>query len=138
MLYWLTGTITSSTRLYWENLHSDERAPRHISVPTGIARFPKEPIRFPRPWVEAKYDVTHWTEMPRGGHFAAMEQPDCSSTTSGRSSRRALMPSQRQPSSADQLGTGASSAVAMKASASAWRRKPSATAASADSVTAAT
>jgi epoxide hydrolase len=75
MLYWLTGTITSSTRLYWENLHSAERAPKHISVPTGIARFPKEPIRFPRPWVEAKYDVTHWAEMPRGGHFAAMEQP---------------------------------------------------------------
>jgi microsomal epoxide hydrolase len=75
MLYWVSGTITSSTRLYWENLHSDEHAPRHLSVPTGIARFPGEPIRFPRPWVEAKYDVTHWAEFDRGGHFAAMEQP---------------------------------------------------------------
>ncbi len=76
MLYWLTGTITSSTRLYWENLHSDEHAPAYVSTPTGLARFPREPIRFPRPWVERKYNVVHWAEMPRGGHFAAMEQPE--------------------------------------------------------------
>ena len=41
-----------------------------------MARYPKEPIRFPRPWVERAYNVTHWAEMPRGGHFAALEQPD--------------------------------------------------------------
>jgi epoxide hydrolase len=75
MAYWVTGTITSSTRLYWENLHSDEHAPRRIEVPTGIARFPGEPIRFPRPWVEAKYNVAHWRAFEEGGHFAAMEQP---------------------------------------------------------------
>ena len=47
-----------------------------IDVPTGVARYPKEIVRFPRPWVERRYNVTHWTDMPRGGHFAAMEQPE--------------------------------------------------------------
>ena len=46
-------------------------------VPTGVARYPKEEIlRFPRSWVEQRYNVTHWAVMPRGGHFAAMEQPE--------------------------------------------------------------
>jgi pimeloyl-ACP methyl ester carboxylesterase len=78
MLYWVTQTITSSTRLYWELQHSGpgERAPEFVAVPTGIARYPKEPIRFPRAWVERRYNVTHWVDMPRGGHFAAMEQPE--------------------------------------------------------------
>jgi pimeloyl-ACP methyl ester carboxylesterase len=75
MSYWVTQTITSSARLYWERQHSSER-PDYVTVPTGVARFPKEPLRFPRPWVERSYNVTHWTEMPRGGHFAAMEQPE--------------------------------------------------------------
>jgi hypothetical protein len=47
-----------------------------VRVPTGIARFPKEVLRFPRAWVEHQYNVTHWSDMPRGGHFAAMEQPE--------------------------------------------------------------
>jgi epoxide hydrolase len=78
MLYWVTQTITSSTRLYWELLHlgSGQRAPEYVSVPTGIACYPKEVIRFPRSWVERRYNVTHWADMPRGGHFAAMEQPE--------------------------------------------------------------
>jgi pimeloyl-ACP methyl ester carboxylesterase len=46
-----------------------------ITVPTGVARFPKEMHRPPRSWVEKKYNVVRWTEMPRGGHFAALEQP---------------------------------------------------------------
>ena len=46
-------------------------------VPTGIARYPKEEIlRFPRSWVAQIYNLTYWSELPRGGHFAAMEQPD--------------------------------------------------------------
>ena len=49
--------------------------PEFVSVPTGVARFPKEVVRFPRAWVERQYNVTHWTDMPRGGHFAAMEPP---------------------------------------------------------------
>ncbi len=78
MLYWVTQTITSSARLYWESKHSGvwEEAPDFVGVPTGVARYPKEEVlRFPRPWVERFYNVTHWAVMPRGGHFAAMEQP---------------------------------------------------------------
>jgi pimeloyl-ACP methyl ester carboxylesterase len=45
-------------------------------VPTGVAVFPYELFIAPRKWAEASYNLTHWTEMPRGGHFAAMEQPD--------------------------------------------------------------
>jgi pimeloyl-ACP methyl ester carboxylesterase len=76
MLYWVTGTITSSTRLYWERQHSGERSQPYVSVPTGVARYPKEILKFPRSWVERHYNVTRWEAMPRGGHFAAMEQPE--------------------------------------------------------------
>jgi epoxide hydrolase len=75
MMYWATGTITSSARLYWELQHSSRRKVDRVEIPTGIARYPKEIIQFPRPWVEQRYNVTYWAEMPRGGHFAAMEQP---------------------------------------------------------------
>jgi pimeloyl-ACP methyl ester carboxylesterase len=75
MLYWVNETITSSTRLYWERHHSAAGAD-YVSVPTGVARYPKEPIRYPRAWVERQYNLTRWVEMPRGGHFAAMEQPE--------------------------------------------------------------
>jgi pimeloyl-ACP methyl ester carboxylesterase len=78
MLYWVTQTITSSARLYWEARHAASRdeKPEYVGVPTGVARYPKEDVlRFPRPWVERHYNVTHWTVMPQGGHFAAMEQP---------------------------------------------------------------
>jgi epoxide hydrolase len=77
MTYWVTQTITSSMRLYWERTHVDahEDAAEIVGVPTGIARYPKEPLRIPRSWVERRYNVTHWEDMPRGGHFAAMEQP---------------------------------------------------------------
>jgi pimeloyl-ACP methyl ester carboxylesterase len=78
MLYWLTQTITSSARLYWESRHGGmwKEKPEFVGVPTGVARYPKEPVRFPRAWVERQYNVTHWAELPRGGHFAAMEQPE--------------------------------------------------------------
>ena len=73
--YWVTQTITSSARLYWEHMHSGDR-PDYVAVPTGVARYPKEILRYPRPWVERAYNVTYWAGMPRGGHFAAMEQPE--------------------------------------------------------------
>jgi pimeloyl-ACP methyl ester carboxylesterase len=79
MVYWVTQTITSSMRLYWETMHSGvlQEPPPYVAVPTGIARYPKEEIlRFPRAWVEEHFNVVHWAELPRGGHFAAMEQPD--------------------------------------------------------------
>jgi pimeloyl-ACP methyl ester carboxylesterase len=78
MLYWVTGTSTSSVRLYWETNRSGvlrEKLP-FIAIPTGVARYPKEVLRWPRSWVEQQYNVTHWAVMPRGGHFAAMEQPE--------------------------------------------------------------
>ena len=77
MMYWLTQTITSSARLYWENRNADSASgpSEFVDVPTGVARYPKEVLRFPRTWVERRYNVMHWVEMPRGGHFAAMEQP---------------------------------------------------------------
>ena len=79
MLYWVTQTITSSARLYWETMHSGvlQEPLEYVGVPTGVARFPREEIlRFPRSWVEQRYNVTRWVNMPRGGHFAAMEQPE--------------------------------------------------------------
>ncbi len=79
MLYWVTQTITSSARLYWETMHSGvlQEPLEYVGVPTGVARYPKEEIlRFPRSWVEQRYNVTQWVDMPRGGHFAAMEQPE--------------------------------------------------------------
>jgi pimeloyl-ACP methyl ester carboxylesterase len=78
MLYWVTRTIASSARLYREARAADAHgaAPQYVGVPTGVGRYPKEVLRFPRPWVEQQYNVTHWAVMPRGGHFAAMEQPE--------------------------------------------------------------
>ena len=78
MMYWVTQTSTSSARLYWEHQHrgSGQGEPGFVGVPTGVARYPKEVVRFPRSWVERRYNVTHWADMPRGGHFAAMEQPE--------------------------------------------------------------
>lgn len=76
-IYWFTGNITSSLRLYKERgLAAPQLQPgQRVPVPFGHARFPKEIMRPPREWAERLYDVRHWTEMPRGGHFAAMEQP---------------------------------------------------------------
>ena len=77
-LYWVTETITSSARLYWESRHSGMPATSlpFVDVPTGVARYPKEVLRWPRSWVERQYRVVHWAEMDRGGHFPAMEQPE--------------------------------------------------------------
>jgi epoxide hydrolase len=75
MLYWVTGSGASSARLYWESFN-DFATDGRVELPTGVAAFPKEILRTPRPWVEAAYNVTHWTTMPRGGHFAAFEQPE--------------------------------------------------------------
>lgn len=76
-LYWFTQTITSSVRMYYESrlaplqLGRGERVP----APCAIARFPIESPFPPREWVERGYNVVRWTEMPRGGHFAAAEEP---------------------------------------------------------------
>jgi epoxide hydrolase len=75
MLYWATSSGASSARLYWESFNNFARNDR-VELPTGVAAFPKEILRPPRRWCEAVYNITHWTTMPRGGHFAAFEQPD--------------------------------------------------------------
>jgi pimeloyl-ACP methyl ester carboxylesterase len=74
----MTQTITSSLRMYYEN----RKAPLHLALgefvrpPCAIAVFPKEIAIPPREWVERGYNVQRWTEMPRGGHCAAMEEPE--------------------------------------------------------------
>lgn len=75
-LYWLTGTIGSSMRIYFED-HGPGRdlpLPR-VDTPTGHALFPAEIIKTPRAWAERRFNIQHWRVMPRGGHFAAMEEP---------------------------------------------------------------
>ena len=76
-LYWVTQTAASSARIYYESRHAppSANASRRIEVPTACADFPKEIIWSPRRWLEPRYNITRWTEMPKGGHFAAFEQP---------------------------------------------------------------
>jgi pimeloyl-ACP methyl ester carboxylesterase len=74
MLYWITNSGASSARLYWESF-STFGAGERVEIPTGIAAFPKEILKAPRSWCADGYHITHWTTMPRGGHFAAFEQP---------------------------------------------------------------
>ena len=75
MLYWLTASGASSARLYWESFGSFGGGDK-VEIPTGVASFPKEIIRSPRRWCEQSYNITHWTTMPKGGHFGAFEQPE--------------------------------------------------------------
>jgi len=77
MIYWITETANSSTRLYYEARHHPWRLKpgTRIEAPAGIAIFPGELVRPPRHWAERVLNVKRWTDMPRGGHFAAMEEP---------------------------------------------------------------
>ncbi len=77
-IYWVTETINSSMRLYYEVRQRPWRLKKgeRIRVPTGVAAFPKEILRPPREWAERVYTVARWTAMPAGGHFAAMEEPE--------------------------------------------------------------
>ena len=76
-IYWFTNTITSSTRIYYENRNTQQIKPMEfINVPTGAAIFPAEIFITPRAWAEESYDLRHWTVMDEGGHFAALEKPE--------------------------------------------------------------
>jgi pimeloyl-ACP methyl ester carboxylesterase len=77
-IYWFTASMPSAMRLYWEGRQAPLRfAPgERIRVPVGIAHFPREVWMPPRRYVERGYNVTRWTEMPAGGHFAPLEEPD--------------------------------------------------------------
>jgi pimeloyl-ACP methyl ester carboxylesterase len=76
MLYWLTNTGASSARLYWESWVA-AFVSQPIDLPVGVSVFPGDPIRSSRRWAERFFkNIVHWNEMPRGGHFAAFEQPE--------------------------------------------------------------
>ena len=77
-LYWATGTIGSAMRIYREHrLTRGETAPLpQLETPVAYADFPKEVFACPFSWITRTYHVVQRTEMPKGGHFAALEQPD--------------------------------------------------------------
>ncbi len=76
-IYWFTGTIASSMRSYFEDgapgLH--EPLPT-VTVPVGHSVYPAEIIHTPRPWAEQTFDIRYWQDVPRGGHFPALEVPE--------------------------------------------------------------
>jgi pimeloyl-ACP methyl ester carboxylesterase len=80
MLYWLTGTATSAARLYCESARAGTSATStwegRVKVPTGYAVYPYELLQTPKAWAEKRYNLVHHTVQPRGGHFAAFEQPE--------------------------------------------------------------
>jgi pimeloyl-ACP methyl ester carboxylesterase len=79
MIYWVTQTIGTSARYYYEGAKNPWR-PSHggtpvVNTPTGIIRFDNDVCWFPRKIMERHYDIRRWTRVPNGGHFAPMEQP---------------------------------------------------------------
>ena len=77
MFYWAPNSTPSAARSYAEAWRDPGGMffPR-VEVPTAVAVFPDEPWRVPRHWAEPRFDIRRWTEMPRGGHFAALEEPE--------------------------------------------------------------
>ncbi len=85
MIYWATGTIGSAFNPYYDLVHAGvgrwilekgKDLVAHSKVPAGFAIFPRDTVHPPREWAERFFHVQRWTEMPRGGHFAAMEEPE--------------------------------------------------------------
>jgi pimeloyl-ACP methyl ester carboxylesterase len=82
MLHWLPATGASAARLYWESIGMVREVFTRpgfdvIDVPTGCSIFPGENPRPSRRWAERRFpDIRYWNELPRGGHFAALEQPE--------------------------------------------------------------
>ena len=76
-LYWLTQTIHSSIRMYHEISLNPLKFGKDdfVNIPVGFAKFPKEIPTPPRDYIEKGLNVVHWTELPKGGHFPALEQP---------------------------------------------------------------
>ena len=79
-LYWVTNTAISSARLYWDNAHHPTGGffdPRGIKIPVAVSVFPDELYPAPRSWAEKAYPkLIHYNKLPKGGHFAAWEQPE--------------------------------------------------------------
>lgn len=77
MMYWTTGAINTSFWPYYARRHGDwDASETRIEPPTAYIEFPHEIIRPPRSMAERVYNIQRWTSMPRGGHFAALEQPE--------------------------------------------------------------
>ncbi|WP_029908401.1 epoxide hydrolase family protein [Caulobacter sp. UNC358MFTsu5.1] len=75
-LYWLTNTAVSSARLYWEN-KLPFFAPQGVTVPVAVSAFPDELYQAPRSWAEKAFPkLVFYNRHPKGGHFAAWEQPE--------------------------------------------------------------
>ncbi|WP_222115687.1 epoxide hydrolase family protein [Microbacterium sp. SLBN-146] len=75
-LYWFTNSISTSFRPYYEHAHGLTPAVRSVATPTAVAVFPHDIARPPREWIERTYNLTRYTVMPRGGHFAPHEEPE--------------------------------------------------------------
>jgi len=77
MIYWVTGSITSSMRLYRETMRSGRFGPvqGRVEVPTAGAIFRRDLYKAPRRWAEAAFNLRRWSVFPTGGHFAALEEP---------------------------------------------------------------
>jgi microsomal epoxide hydrolase len=78
MVYWVTNTINSSVRLYCESQRGHNYGPSddYVSVPTAVAVYPKEMFRVPKAYAESRFNVVRYKRFDRGGHFAALEEPD--------------------------------------------------------------
>ncbi|WP_413625816.1 epoxide hydrolase family protein [Luteibacter sp. Lutesp34] len=75
-LYWFTNTAVSSARLYWENKLAFFE-PKHLQIPVAVSVFPDEIYAAPKSWAEKAFPkLIHYNRLPKGGHFAAWEQPD--------------------------------------------------------------
>ncbi|WP_263732185.1 epoxide hydrolase family protein [Cellulomonas sp. SG140] len=75
-LYWFTNSAASSARIYWENRTATMVGPK-LTLPVAVTVFPRDIPRLPRTWVEDTYsNLIHFGEAERGGHFAALEQPE--------------------------------------------------------------
>jgi microsomal epoxide hydrolase len=76
-LYWASGAIGSSFWPYYARMHGPWPIPDGVGVPTGYTQFPREILRPPRSVAERVYtEIRRWTVMSKGGHFAALEQPE--------------------------------------------------------------
>ena len=74
-LYWFTNCIGASFWPYYARMHGPWPIEGRIDVPTGYTEFPREILRPPRVSAERVFNIRRWTVMPKGGHFAALEQP---------------------------------------------------------------
>ncbi len=76
-LYWFTNSAASSARIYWENRTLTFASTPKVTLPVAVTVFPRDIPRVPRSWIEDTYsNLIHYGEADKGGHFAALEQPE--------------------------------------------------------------